>query len=205
MTAGYWFAPPAAYDALLHTASRYDPLRHRSAHFVALVDTVTGTVLLLNSMPRRSSSIPLGVVGSNAFVSASAQSRHRRLAPERPRPANTSTSSWAALMDELGPDDQANSTVGHQTAGRPRPGLALLVAVTSTRAGGTDLNPGPTRRSTLSTGEYGPQASRYTGYDTHPWIGIPGKAVNIGAAADGTVWHVNADGGIYRCTGDQPS
>ncbi len=148
MTAGYWFAPPAAYDALLHTASRYDPLRHRSAHFVALVDTVTGTVLLLNSMPRRSSPTPLGVVGSNAFVSASAQSRHRRLAPARPRPANTSTSSRAALlMDELGPDDQANSTDGHQTAGAapgpvspswspsPRPGREVLTSTPDRLAG----------------------------------------------------------------------
>ncbi|MFD0167702.1 tectonin domain-containing protein [Streptomyces decoyicus] len=46
---------------------------------------------------------------------------------------------------------------------------------------------------------------RYTGHDSNPWVGIPGKAVDIGVAADGTVWHVNSDGGIYRYTGDQPS
>nr|WP_275126142.1 tectonin domain-containing protein [Streptomyces sp. SID7805] len=56
---------------------------------------------------------------------------------------------------------------------------------------------------------------RYTGdQGPTPWVNIsggltrisvPGKAVDIGVAADGTVWHVNADGGIYRYTGDQPS
>ncbi|WP_370682715.1 tectonin domain-containing protein [Streptomyces lydicamycinicus] len=49
------------------------------------------------------------------------------------------------------------------------------------------------------------QMYRYTGHDTNPWIGIPGKAEDIGVAADGTVWHVNSAGGIYRYTGDQPS
>ncbi|MFJ2134506.1 tectonin domain-containing protein, partial [Streptomyces sp. NPDC087845] len=49
------------------------------------------------------------------------------------------------------------------------------------------------------------QIYRYTGHDTNPWIGIPGRAVDIGVAADGTVWHVNSDGAIYRYTGDQPS
>ncbi|MFE7400532.1 hypothetical protein [Streptomyces sp. NPDC057557] len=29
--------------------------------------------------------------------------------------------------------------------------------------------------------------------------------MDIGVAADGTVWHVNSDGAIYRYTGDQPS
>ncbi|MET9658337.1 tectonin domain-containing protein [Streptomyces sp. NPDC006510] len=46
---------------------------------------------------------------------------------------------------------------------------------------------------------------RYTGHDSNPWVGIPGNAADIGVAADGTVWHVNSAGGIYRYTGDQPS
>ncbi|KOG36892.1 tectonin domain-containing protein, partial [Streptomyces resistomycificus] len=41
--------------------------------------------------------------------------------------------------------------------------------------------------------------------DANPWIGIPGRAVDIGVAADGTVWHVNSAGGIFRYTGDQGS
>ncbi|WSQ15176.1 hypothetical protein OG604_49975 [Streptomyces sp. NBC_01231] len=49
------------------------------------------------------------------------------------------------------------------------------------------------------------QLYRYTGHDANPWIGIPGGASDIGAAADGNVWHVNASGGIWRYTGDQPS
>ncbi|MFF1349393.1 tectonin domain-containing protein [Streptomyces sp. NPDC058322] len=49
------------------------------------------------------------------------------------------------------------------------------------------------------------QIYRYTGHDSNPWVGIPGNAVDIGVAADGTVWHVNSAGGIYRYTGDQPS
>ncbi|MGA6159749.1 recombinase family protein [Stenotrophomonas sp. NPDC087984] len=49
---------------------------------------------------------------------------------------------------------------------------------------------------------------RYTNNDasgTNPWIKIPGAATDIGAGADGTVWHVNSAGDIYRYTGDQPS
>ncbi|GGW13338.1 hypothetical protein GCM10018980_71860 [Streptomyces capoamus] len=40
--------------------------------------------------------------------------------------------------------------------------------------------------------------------DPSPWVKIQGKAVDIGAAADGTVWHVNSEGHIYRYAGDQP-
>jgi virginiamycin B lyase len=33
---------------------------------------------------------------------------------------------------------------------------------------------------------------RYTNYDANPWIKIDGGATDVGAAADGTVWHVNS-------------
>ena len=47
---------------------------------------------------------------------------------------------------------------------------------------------------------------RYTGDDGNPWVGIPGVVLtDIGAAADGTVWGVdaNADGQIFRYTGNK--
>lgn len=41
---------------------------------------------------------------------------------------------------------------------------------------------------------------KYTNDDANPWLQIPGAAVDIGAAADGTVWHVISAGDIYRYT-----
>ncbi|MET9496939.1 hypothetical protein [Streptomyces sp. NPDC006552] len=49
------------------------------------------------------------------------------------------------------------------------------------------------------------QIYRYSGQDANPWVGIPGQAVDIGAAAAGTVWHVAAAGAICRYAGDQLS
>ncbi|KAJ7245728.1 hypothetical protein C8J57DRAFT_1678972 [Mycena rebaudengoi] len=43
---------------------------------------------------------------------------------------------------------------------------------------------------------------RYTGDDSRPWVRIPGALTDIGAAADGTVWGVNANNDIFRYTGD---
>ncbi|MFB7107429.1 tectonin domain-containing protein, partial [Streptomyces hydrogenans] len=37
-----------------------------------------------------------------------------------------------------------------------------------------------------------------------PWHGVPGGLTDISAAADGTVWGVNANSEIYRYIGDQP-
>ncbi|WP_313750659.1 hypothetical protein [Streptomyces parvus] len=34
---------------------------------------------------------------------------------------------------------------------------------------------------------------------------IPGTATDIAAGADGTAWHVNKNGDIFRYAGDQPS
>ncbi|MFD8383909.1 tectonin domain-containing protein [Streptomyces sp. NPDC059679] len=48
---------------------------------------------------------------------------------------------------------------------------------------------------------------RYSNSDANPanpWINIRGSLSDIGAAADGTVWGVNAAGAIYRYTGDLP-
>nr|WP_189234226.1 tectonin domain-containing protein [Streptomyces flaveolus] len=44
----------------------------------------------------------------------------------------------------------------------------------------------------------------YTNNDASPWQQIPGAGTDIGAAADGTVWHVNSVGDIYRYTGGLP-
>ncbi|MFC9189260.1 tectonin domain-containing protein [Streptomyces cyaneofuscatus] len=46
---------------------------------------------------------------------------------------------------------------------------------------------------------------RYTNNDASPWVNIPGTATDIAAGADGTAWHVNKNGDIFRYTGDQPS
>ncbi len=48
---------------------------------------------------------------------------------------------------------------------------------------------------------------RYSGddaYPANPWVLIGGAGIDIGAAADGTVWHVNSGNEIYRHAGDLP-
>nr|WP_279343870.1 tectonin domain-containing protein [Streptomyces sp. PBSH9] len=45
----------------------------------------------------------------------------------------------------------------------------------------------------------------HTNCDANPWINIPGTATDIAAGADGTDWHVNKNGDIFRYAGDQPS
>ncbi|WP_345598252.1 tectonin domain-containing protein, partial [Streptomyces marokkonensis] len=48
------------------------------------------------------------------------------------------------------------------------------------------------------------QVLRNNAGDPSPSVPIPGEAVDICAAADGTVWHVSSAGDIYRYAGDQP-
>lgn len=45
---------------------------------------------------------------------------------------------------------------------------------------------------------------RFTNDDATPWHNVPGGPTDFSAAADGTVWGVNANHEIFRYIGDQP-